>query len=427
MPPTLEPPSKSASESAAKDPLSVSLGSAFKTTLAKVQSDAITNPAPPGDAAASDAAARDAAKEELAREAQEKAAIAEAADKAAKEKSAAGKPKSALDIALGGAKADVVAPVDEDAPADAPVKQLRDAYTKLKQEHQRVQADLSKLSAPDPAIAQQIETLQKERDTLRAETAKQRSAILALNVDYDPATQAKFVEGKQRLLEKAALRTKEYGGDAAAFAEAMQLPPGKKRTDAMKDAILDVDEIDRPSILSIVEQIRALDEEYAELKKDPQQAWQALSDQRKAQQQAAFEQGEKAKREVMEKTLSTLPEKAKLFNRVPADAEGADDWNNGIDGAIEYGKHLMGDKAQPHEIAEAAYKAGRYDFVESLLLSERARWQTTETELRTQLAKYESSDTSFGGRQKSNINDPLSKTPAEIYRIEMEKKKQTVV
>lgn len=427
MPPVAEPPSPNAVDQV--EPLSTSLGALYKQTLAKNEA-ANAEPAPKTDAVVPDDAAIEAAKAELAREAEAKATIASDAEKAAKEKAAAAKPKSALDTVLG----DKVepTPVEQDILAEFDAKnpdwkKAREVMKTQSEELKRYRSESAKSATVDPAIKGQLEAVQKERDAIREERDKLKDAVVALNVDYDPEVQAKFVDGKQRLLDRATDRTKEFGGDAEAFKEAMKLPAGKAQTAAMRDALVDVDEIDRPRIISLVEQIRGLDEEYADLKKDPQQAWKTLSERRQMEQQSQYEESERTKQAVFDKVLKALPASAKLITRVDDSAEGAPEWNADLDAALNHSKHLLSTDAKPEDIMAAAIKGSRYDFVEKLLLDERSRSQQEITELRTQLAKYESSDPGFKGGQKTPKNDPMDKTPGAIFRETMEKTKQSPV
>jgi len=419
MPPTIEPPVESAPDAV----LDKRPGDIWREQLAKVKID----PAP-ATKAPDENALKDAAKEEIRKEEEAKKVISEDADKAAKEK--ADKPaakKSALDAVLGDApaakKEEVVI---EDVPADAPVKKLREAYERHKSEVVTLKAELAKRSAPDPEISSKLETIQRERDQLREEVAKYKDSIVALNVDYDPEVQEKFVQGRIRQVDRAANRAKEYGGNEEAFREALQLS-GKRQTDALREALADVDELDRPRIIAEVEKIRALDEEYADLKKDPQQAWKNLSERRQQELQAQQEAADAAKNKVVERVLKSISTKAKLLTQVDSDAEGADDWNKDLAESRKQAAHLRSDKATYEEIVEASEKAARYDFAESLVLSERARHADEVSGLRAELAKYEGSEPGFQGRNKTTVTSPLDRSPADIYREQMDKAKRQPV
>lgn len=371
-------------------------------------------------------AAKDAAKAELAAEAEQKRVIAEEADKAAKlkaETEVKDKPKTALDSVL---KPKSETDKTDDVPADAPAKQLRAAYERQKSEAARWKSEAEKRSTPDPEAAAKTEAAQKEHEALKAENAKLRDAITAIDFTYDPSIQERFVKGRLDMAEKAAARVKQFGGNEEAFRDALELT-GKRSTEAMKTALEEVDEMDRPRVLALVEKIRELDDEFSDKKKDPQQAWAKLNEQRQQDRQAQQEQFEKAKEAVLAKVIKELPEKHPLLNFVDESVEDAETWNGDMKHSHEYARHLTGPTATAEEIAVASIKAGRYDFAEILLLTKMQEWSEKEAGYKAQLAKYESADPSFVGGAKKSTVDKLDRSPGELYRETLEKRKESIV
>lgn len=338
------------------------------------------------------------------------------------------KPKSALDAVLGDAKKleavpDATKPdqLADEIPANAPAKLLRDALKRREAEVHHWKAEVAKAATPDTASKGQLETLQRERDEQRAENAKLRDAITALDVRYDPGHKAKFVDGRKDLVSKAAGKLKAFGGNPEALEEALTLPEGKLRSGAIKEALGELDADDRVKVMAAIERVEALEEEEAAILNDPHKAWETMTQKQQEEAQREHEAAEKTKASIFERVLKTLPGKAKLLTLLDATVEGSDDWNSGVKGAHEYGKRLLGPDATMEEIATAAIKGARYDFVEGLLLEERASHRAETEQLREQLAKYEESEPGFRGTGKTPKTDNSDKSPAQIYAETLEK------
>lgn len=327
------------------------------------------------------------------------------------------KPKTALDAVLSEPKPEK--PKTEEAaeaeiPANAPAKMLREAMERHKAEAVKWKAEAEKAKGGDPLTKQELAALKADREKLTTENAKLRDSITAINVEYDPAVQEKYVAGKVRLIEKATKSVEQYGGDAKAFSEAMKLT-GSQRTAAMKAALENVDEMDRQPIYDKLNKVRELEEEHADLVANSQQAYEKLT---KTQQERALqqhEQQEKEKSVIAERVLGALSEKHPLFLESPAEAEGADDYNARLKTDMEKAAYLRGPDANWDEISAASAKAARYDFLEETHLEYRDHAQAEIAELKERLAKFEGADTGFTGGKKPGEQDPSTLTPGQRY------------
>jgi hypothetical protein len=343
----------------------------------------------------------------------------------AKADTKAEKPKNALEAVLSDTKKPEATQEQAEAeiPANAPAKLLREAMERHKSEAIKWKAEAEKVKGGDPATKTKLETIERERESLKAENQKLRDAITAINVEYDPAVQEKFVAGKAKLVDKTVKAVEEYGGDAKAFEAALKLPPGQ-RTAAMKAALESVDELDRQPIYDKLNKIRELEEEHADLVANSQQSYENLT---KAQQERALaqqEQTEKQKNAIAEKVLGSLSTKHPLFLEAPAEAEGASDYNARLKADMEKAAHLRGPDADWNEISEASAKAARYDFLEETHLEFRESTQAEIAQLKEQLAKYESADTGFTGGKKPVAQDPSTLTPGQRYMQGMQRRRE---
>jgi hypothetical protein len=336
------------------------------------------------------------------------------------------KPKSALSAVLDNPKNDEqkTEVVESEIPANAPAKALREAYERQKSEAIRWKAEAEKSKGGDPEVKTRLETIEREREALRAENQKLRDAVTAINVEYDPAVREKYVEGKAKLIEKATKSVEQYGGDPRAFAEAMKLT-GAARTSALKAALENVDEMDRQPIFDKLNKVRELEDEHADLVANSQQSYEKLT---KDQQEKALQQQEQAEQQksaIANKVLASLPAKHPLFIEAPADADGADDYNARLKVDLEKAAHLRGPDAEWNEISEASAKAARYDFLEETHLEYRTSAEAEISELKERLDKYEKADTGFTGGKKPAGQNPSDLTPGQRYMQGMAKRRES--
>lgn len=336
------------------------------------------------------------------------------------------KPKTALDAVLSEPKPDAKDKTEEasEIPANAPAKMLREAMERHRAEAIKWKAEAEKAKGGDPLTKQELATLKADREKLAAENAQLRDSITVINVEYDPAVQEKYVAGEARLLDQTVKDVEKYGGDAKAFAEAMNLPEGKPRTLALKEALENVDEMDRPIIHANLTKIRELRQEHADLVANSQQSYEKLTKARQERALQQHEQTEQQKRTIAERVLGTLSSKHPLFLESPADAEGATDYNARLKTDMEKAAHLRGPEAQWDEISEASAKAARYDFLEETHLEYRDQAQAEIAELKERLAKFEGADTGFTGGKKPGAQDPSTLTPGQRYLQGMARRRE---
>jgi len=108
-------------------------------------------------------------------------------------------------------------------------------------------------------------------------------------VKYDPKHREKYIDGRAKLIEKAALRVKAAGGNDTAFREAMELS-GDRRVALLKEALCDITEdYMRTPITTLLGQVEVLEDERDEMMSDPQKSWETLKQQR--QLEARFVEG----------------------------------------------------------------------------------------------------------------------------------------
>lgn len=310
------------------------------------------------------------------------------------------KPESPLDAAV----ADE--PVEEPA-ADPELEEFRKAEAEvtdpkkldnMKRMRERIERDMaenSRLKKEFEAAKEQAVKGAPDVEALRKENAELRDAITAINVEYDPAFRAEYIEKPKALMTKAEGRVEQYGGDVKAFRDAMTMT-GKNRTLALREALADVDPLDLPRIASILEEVDTLNEKRTEQLSDPQGAFDKLQQQQRAQAQKQAQERDAAKEADYARISSELPKKHSLLRTVDPTIEGGKEWNETLKTSDARARHLVGPDATFEEVVEAAKLGARYPQVEKLLLETRSALK----QLKEELSEYKSAEPSITAGKK---------------------------
>lgn len=251
-------------------------------------------------------------------------------------------------------------------------------------------ADLTKqleeAKAAPPDATAQIAALQTQLDSYK-------DAIVAINLEYDPEHRAKFIDGRKTLVEQAASKLKAYGGDGEKLTEALKLPEGKARAEAIKAALGDIEGVNANRILSFVTKIDELDDERAELMKDPQGAWEKLQQAQKAAQAKEATAREEHKKTVFEAATKKLAPTLVLLKPMDASVPDSKEWNARAETVKAEALALLGPDVKPEELAEASIWAKAGPHLQTLLTE-------TYKELKVALGlvkKYQNSEPGFEG------------------------------
>lgn len=317
-------------------------------------------------------------------------------------------PKSAMDAALGGepvTEAETKPPVEDDplkefgdAPKPGHWKQAKEKIGKLDAELRELRA---KKSEADPLVTEKLTTLEtrlKEREAAFAERerelAEYKDAMAALNVELDPQFRREFIDGRKKLVEGAAAKIKNYGGNPEALADALAMPEGKRRDAAIEEALepLETDTA-KDKVRRYVSEIEALDERRAEKMGNPQQAYEELERKTVAQRQKDAEAAEQLKEAEFERITRDLHKSAPTLGPVDETLEGGKDWNAAIRQAREDARKLFSPDATFPDMVTTAVKGKDYDRVAKLLASAHKEAAT----LRAQLAQYEGAQPDIRG------------------------------
>lgn len=333
-------------------------------------------------------------------------------------------PKSALDAAL------EEKPADEKKDEDISLKDLpeklsnegrQDNWSKARKAIEARDLKINELSTQlsqakeNPEVKSKLSELQSAHDLLKAENDTLRDAITAANVELLPEFRAKYIEGRNQLVAKAADKIKAYGGNAEALKDALALPEGARRDAALEEAMGDsLSDTAKTKIHAIVAQLDDLNEAAAGERANAQQAYERLTAKQKeelAQQQQQFES---RKQQTFEAVTKRLQSEVPTLRMVDPSVPGAEEWNGGIKQAMESSQKLFAPDANPEEIVAHAIKGSRYDALEKMFLESRKELAQAKQEL-TELSGAQPD--ARGGKQPAakGKEAKLEKSAGQVY------------
>lgn len=337
----------------------------------------------------------------------------------------AAKPASALDAALAETpaekKEEPAESVLKDLPETLPREGRGEHWAKARAAIERHESTIGEQAKRIAELSQVAETAKstppetvQEIAALQKQLNEYKDAIVAVNVELDPEFRAKYVEGRTTLVTKAASKLSAYGGNGETLKEALGMPEGRSRTQAIKEALGDLEDVERSRVLSFVGEVEKLDDERADIQKDPQQAWEKLTRGQAEAKQRQEEQAEAYKKTVFDAVSKALPEKLTLIRPVDPSVEGGKEWNESIAEIKENAFKLLGNDATPEQLAEAALWATAGPKIQERWLADRQEL----SKLRTALKEYEESEPGFrGGKpaKKDAKQEKIETDPGKLY------------
>ncbi len=287
------------------------------------------------------------------------------------------------------------------------LQQLRQEREQLAKERDEIKAQTGKL---DPEVEKKI-----------AENAELRDAITAVNLQLLPEFRREFIEDRKGLVEEAKSELALYGGDQETLAEALALPRGRRRDEALELAFGDdITEVAKTTIRGLIAQIDAKDKKAHQLMTDPQNSFDSYQAKVSARQAKANEEAQTARQAEIQKVLQTLPATSPLLKKIDPTIAGAEEWNASIDEALSTAQKALGPDATLSTATAIAAKGARYDAVEKLLLDTRKELMAAKK----QLAEYDGASPSPTGRrgpQKTGVEAELEKSPGQIYQESLQR------
>lgn len=269
----------------------------------------------------------------------------------------------------------------------------------------------AKKTAADPAHAEETKRLKEEHEKLKAEHADMLKTIELIGVERSPQFQAKYVTGRNKLVDEAAKKVTKAGGSPEKFRAALELE-GRARYDAIEEALDGAPAFVANQLAAAVSQIEALDEEKTEALQNGKGKLTEWAEQETAKQREEGAKMVAAREARFAELVPALAQDVLFLRRVPDGSEGAEEWNKIVDEVVNGGKEFLFNASNFDDFAAAAMKSRAYDKLQGLFLKTREE----NLALTAQLAELMDSEPGAanrgggggGGGGKTNEEEPSS-------------------
>jgi hypothetical protein len=272
---------------------------------------------------------------------------------------------------------------------------MRTKISDLWTENQKLARERGELQTKArPALEDpEVKTLLDAKDK---ELQQAREALLAFDIESSPEFKSEFVEPRNKLARSAAMKLQSYGGNGQELLNALSMPEGIHRDQAIEGLTANIPDYAKNKITGFVNQIEQLDEKANEKRANAPQTWEEMNARAIDRQRKA---AEKYKSDVTTLYEGITKELAKdpFFRQVGDDVQGSSEWNTGVTGTLQRGlNHILGSDNTIERSLVIAAKGERYDSVAKIALDERARRIAAEKKV----AEYEGVQPGFRGSRK---------------------------
>lgn len=315
------------------------------------------------------------------------------------------KPSSALEAALGEEKAPE--PKDELAEFEKIETPKGSDWEKARAVMKRQSEELKTLKSAPPKVDVNVEAITKENEELKGRVEKLNTNLKAINAEYSEDYQ-KLQTDREKAVNKVASRMKYSGSEKVDdLVTALNMPDGRLKNSAVKEAIADLDADDKIAVRALIERVDEADEKIADFRKDLPGQWDKLQAQRENETRQRQEQQDKQLESEFQKVLGDLPKEIIRLRSVPDDVTGAKEWNEPIRAAIDNAfTALKPNGTDFKQTVSIAVKGNLFDAVWN-------DYKSTMQELRearARIKEFEQSGPDFRGQVRGGKEAELSPT-----------------
>lgn len=278
---------------------------------------------------------------------------------------------------------DVTAGVTSEKVRERMVK-MREKIDTLWKESQTLSRERADLQAKvKPALEDpDVQALIKAKDE---ELSRANEALLALNIDSHPEFKREFTIPREKHARNAAQKLQSYGGNGQALLDALYMPEGIRRDEAVAQLLESVPDYAKTKITGIISQIETLDEQAGERRANAPKTWEELNAKDLDSRRKKAEEYRGQVTTVFEDIKGQLSQDP-VFRQLSDDIKGASEWNKDRDAAFERGlNHILGSDNTVQRSLITAIKGERFDAVKGLLVKERELRKAAERKV----AEYE--------------------------------------
>lgn len=272
---------------------------------------------------------------------------------------------------------------------------MRTKISDLWTENQKLATERGEIqSKVRPALEDpEVKTLLEAKDR---EISQAREALLAFDIESSPEFKAEFVEPRNRLARNAAVKLQSYGGNGQQLLQALAMPEGMHRDQAIEELTKDLPDYARSKVAGFVTQIEQLDDKANEKRANAPQTWEEMNVRALDRQRKAADKYRSDVTTLYERVSGELS-KTPLFRQLGDDIQGSSEWNTDVKGALDRGlNHILGNDNTIERSLLVAAKGERYDSVAKMLVEERTKRQAAEKKV----AEYEGVQPGFRGTRQ---------------------------
>lgn len=329
------------------------------------------------------------------------------------------KPASPLDAVTGDTKPEVAKPEEPDElkefedDKNANWKKAREVMRRQSDEKKALEAKLAELSKAPKAAPEEVAKLSQEREQLKAQLAEREELLkltdIRLSEDYRVAAKK-----RDDSLRKISTKARSYGVDPDTLVSALVLPDSKFKTDQLKAVMAELEPDDKTAIRILIDKFEESNDAVIEFERDAPQKYEEINAKREATMREQQELAIKQLESEYQKVAQSIPNEVVTLRKVPEDIPGAEEWNTGIETAIQEGLRLLKPGAEFKETSDTAIQGRHYPYLLKMFLKEHSEL----VEARKRLAGFDSGGPDFKGGAKPKTEVKL--TPAEKYHKAME-------
>lgn len=239
--------------------------------------------------------------------------------------------------------------------------------------------------------------LQAENERLKTQIQEMTAYVRAADITQDPEHRAKFIDGREKLMAKAIKRVEDAGGKGDDLREALDMK-GKKRAEAIKGILSDLDEYDRGKVDRIIDDMDDLEEQRLAAIKDTGRAWEEIQASRKNQTAEQRRQADETTARELGEVAAELPKTFIFLRRAQPSAQDAEKWNADVDKTMQDAKFLLSGDAPLRDVASAVLQGLRATRIQEAFLAERKARLAAEEALKA----YDGAEPGPGGHRQAS-------------------------
>lgn len=260
------------------------------------------------------------------------------------------------------------------------------------------QTHAAKLKELEVKIAEYepLKTQLAERD---AKLKEYDAIVTRARIEDHPEFRKEFIDGREKVVGRAKSIIEESGGDPKAIERALNLPSGKARVDALREAMTDLDSVQSSRLGRAIDDLNDLDERAQEKRDKAKESYAELREREKQNELEANAKRTQSRGLEFDDTVRRLRGSLEVLNK----SDGHDNWNSRADTIVKEAKAFVDE--HPEADIEAEILARSIPAYRDLFIQADATVQKHEAkiaELEAELKKIHGKSPSLASRASTS-------------------------